>query len=284
MMPRPSGTGYDGHHFETMRIKAFGYSAIIAIAHASLLSAAAAQTWYANTNELRPLHLEDAVAIERRALDLSVAPVSFAETEAGAAWSIAPALVYGVLRRAQLDLAAPLTFEPNDDIAVALDGSLLYALNVESGGLPALAVRGSTVVPLGGESGRMLWSAKAVATRTFAWGRTHLNYEHSFGEGGLPAGRPAYRWSTGVAVDRALALHGLLVGAEVYAARPLDGTPPAWTVGFGARYQMTARLSLDAGAAAAVTERAGEDWRISVGIGRTTALRSILPGQGVWGR
>ena len=272
---------------QIMRISASCYLAILfAVANAALTPGAAAQTWYANTNELRPLNLEDAVAIERYALDLSLAPLSFAEARPGSIWSLHPGVTYGLLKRGQLDLAVPVTFDRDGEAAVAIDGSMLYALNVEAGGMPAFALRGKAVVPLAGATEAMLWSMKGVATRSFRWGRAHLNYEHAFGEAvtgsGLRVGAPSYRWSAGVALDRTLPLRGLLVGAEVFAARPLDEGSPAWTVGMGARYQLTSRVALDLGTSAGVTERAG-DWRVSIGIGRTTAVRSILPGLGEWG-
>ena len=270
-----------------MRISASCYPAILfAVASAALTPGAAAQTGYANTNELRPLNLEDAVAIERYALDLSLAPLSFAEGSPGSIWSVHPGFTYGLLKRGQLDLALPVTFDREGEAAVAIDGSMLYALNVENGGRPAFALRGKALIPLGGATEDLLWSMKGVATRSFRWGRAHVNYEHAFGEAGIASGlrggAPSDRWTAGLALDRTLPLRGLLVGAEVFAARPLDEGTPAWTVGVGARYQLTSRVALDFGTSAAVTERPG-DWRVTIGIGRTTALRSILPGRGEWG-
>lgn len=269
-----------------MRISASYYIAsLFTVANAALSPGAAAQTWYANTGELRPLNVEDAVAIERYALDISLAPLYFAEAGTGANWSLEPGFKYGLLKRGEIDFAVPVAVGPDRDAAVAIEGSILYALNVESGGMPAFALRGNTLVPLAGASEDMLWSLKGLATRSFRWGRAHVNYEHAFGQAsgpGFRAGAPSYRWSAGLAVDHTLPLRALLVGAEVFAAQPLDEGTPAWTVGVGARYQLTSRLALDVGTSAAVTERVG-DWRVSLGIGRTTALRAILPGQGEWG-
>src|SRR5690348_16329584 len=77
-----------------------------------LLSAAAplaAQTDYYNTDAGRPLQVEDAYAVERRALEIQAAPLRLERSRRGVyRWGIEPELAAGLLPRTQLEVGLPI--------------------------------------------------------------------------------------------------------------------------------------------------------------------------------
>lgn len=254
-----------------------------------------AQTPYANTSAGRPLGMEDAVAMERYALDAHLSPVGMGRQNGRSTWFVEPGLAYGLVPRTQVEVTVPIGFRDaagGSGAGIAgLDVSALYALNVESRSLPALAIRGGVLMPVGNFGVRNAHeSVTGIATRTFGWGRAHFNAGHTFGDeppttgsrGVGGRGDPA-RWTTGLSVDRALPLRGLLVAAEVFARRGLaDSASARWNVGAGARYQWTRQTTLDVGAATSVT--GAREWSLRAGVGRTMAVRSLMPGLGPWGK
>lgn len=259
---------------------------------------AAAQTPYSHTSASRPLITEDAVTIERHVLEAFLSPVGMGRQNGQSTWSVEPGVAYGLVPRTQVELTVPLGFRDatgGSEVGVAgIDLSALHALNVESRSLPAFAIRATVLIPVGGFGAReSRESLKGLATRTFGWGRLHVNHEYTFGS--EPAGssvgastvagfrgRPA-RWTTGVGVDRTFPLRGLLLGAELFARQALDDTASArWNLGTGARYQWTRQITIDIGAATSVSERARE-WSLRAGVARTMAVGTLIPGLGRWG-
>ena len=74
--------------------------------------AARAQTDFYNTDRGRPLSVEDAVVIERRAFELQAAPIRLERIARGVShWRIAPELAWGLLPRTQLELSLPIAIE-----------------------------------------------------------------------------------------------------------------------------------------------------------------------------
>ena len=266
-----------------------GCAVLLAAGCLALPELAMGQTPYSNTSAGRPLGIEDAVSIERQALDLHVSRAGGTFAAAEDRWSLAPGLAWGLLPRTQVDLMIPLSIgRPGDGVDAAVEASVLHALNVESAGMPAVALRGTMLVPLvDGEETKAHPSLKAIVTRTFKWGRLHFNHQHTFGEGpGFEASAQVQsltRWNTGFAADRALPLKGLLIGAEVYASRALPrGAPVTWNAGLGARYQITMYTTVEAGAVTQFVE--DRAWAFSVGFSRRTGIMRLLPGLGRWGR
>lgn len=269
-----------------------------ALVVAALMSGAAptagAQTAAYNTDEGRPARVEDAAAIPRYALAASVTPswTSF-RGDADGRWSITPVLAYGLVPRTQVELAIPLgQFDAQNENRIGAAGVRLaaqYSLNVETRTLPMVAVQGAMLFPVGGigvANGHP--SLKALATRTYDWGRLHFNTEATFGDEPAasatiaPRMADVSRWTTGVAVDRAFQRRGFLLMAEGYARKPIEDLADVrWHLGMAARYLVTARLTLDAGITRDVTDAAGL-WMISVGARRVTAVHNMLPGLGVW--
>ncbi len=257
-----------------------------------------AQATYRNTDIGRPLRIEDAIALDRYALDMHLAPLSFAWSRNRVRqWSVTPGATYGLLPRTQVDIAIPFTSV--DDAGARRSGlaginlGALYNFNTESATLPALAARGSILLPVGGVGPASSHPVlAAVATRSLAGLRLNLNAQYAFlaqppGTTAAQARRTAdagvVRWLVGIAADRAFPRRSLLLGAEAYASQPLDETQRArWHVATGLRYQLTPRVTADLGVTARISglER---PWSFTFGLSRVTAIRSLRPGLGPWG-
>ena len=215
-----------------------------------------AQTDYYNTDAGRPIAIEDAYPIERRALELQVAPLRLERVGGGAyQWAIEPEIAIGLLRRTQLEIGVPLAYldrrAGRSAGAAGAEISVLHNLNAETA-IPALGVAASVLVPAGPLGPERTYpSLKALLTRTFAWARLHLNAEYTFGD---EAGRDATsqreltRWMAGAAIDRTFPLESFLLTAEAIALQPIiENEPVAWQSAAGIRYQLSPRVATDAG-------------------------------------
>ena len=254
-----------------------------ALAAATFLAAAlaarpaAAQTDYYNTDAGRPITIEDAYPIERRAFELQLAPLRL-ERSSGAEyhWGLEPELAYGILPRTQLEVGLPLAFvERGGERTSGLAGvevSMMHNLNVETT-IPALALVADVLIPAGRLAPEKAYpSIKGIATKTFSWARFHGNGQYTIGdrldaaEGDVgPGAAELSQWQAGLAVDRTFPLRSLLLTAEVYARQPLrTGEDVEWNTGAGARYQLSPRVAADAGGGYRLT---GEDegWYVTVG-------------------
>ena len=255
----------------------------ISIAHAT----AGAQTDYFNTDRGRPLHVQDATAIERYAFEVQAAPLRWARS-AGARvlWSVEPELAYGILPRTQLEVGLPVFFSegfagaPKRGVG-AVHVSMLHALNVETLGWPALALNASVAIPAGDFGpDRSYATFGAIATRTTAWGRIHLNVDGTPGpvldetdDGAL---HDVSRWMAGLAVDRAMPLRSLLVGAEVVARKPLrDAGDVDWRVATGVRWQVNPYWAFDAGVGRTLDD--DREWSLTFGAARAFGLLRLFP-------
>jgi hypothetical protein len=225
-----------------------------------------AQTDYFNTDRGRPLHVQDARAIERYALELQVAPVHWSRGRSGRdIWSIEPAIAYGILPGTQVELGVEVFHVPGVNgltqiNSTTLHVSALHALNVETLGIPALALTAGLATPLGTFNSRRVYPTfGVVATRTASLGRLHANADVTLadvepstqdtcGPGDPMAPHDESRWLVGVSVDRALALRSMLLAAELVARQPiLDGSDVEWRAGGGIRWQFDPHWSMDAG-------------------------------------
>lgn len=247
-----------------------------------------AQTDYFNTDRGRPLHVQDATAIERYAFELQAAPLRWARS-AGARvlWSVEPELAYGILPRTQLEVGLPVFFtegfagEPKRGVG-AVHVSLLHALNVETLGWPALALNASVAIPAGDFGPERTYATfGAIATRTTAWGRIHVNADGTPGPvldeaDDDPALHDVSRWTAGLAVDRAMPLRSLLVGAEVVAQEPLrDEGEVDWRVATGVRWQVSPNWAFDAGVGRTLGDE--REWSLTFGAARAFGLLRLFP-------
>lgn len=248
---------------------------------------AGGQTDYYNTDAGRPIQIEDAYPVERRAFEIQAAPLRLERSRGGVYhWGIEPELAFGILPRTQVEVGLPLAYV---DAGVAgrttglagVEVSALHNLNVETA-IPALGVGASVLLPAGGLGPDKVYaSAKGIVTRTFTWARFHLNGEYTFGSS-LDADAESAgvaelsRWMAGAAIDRTFPLRSMLITGEVFAREPLrDGDDIEWNAGAGLRYQLNPRWALDGGVGRGLT---GDDraWYGTFG----TAFAFGLP----WGR
>jgi hypothetical protein len=250
------------HRRPRSRAARAGRAAAIAVLGTALGAAALpAQTDYYNTDAGRPVQVEDAYPVERRAVELQIAPLRLERSRGGVyGWGVEPEIAVGVLPRTQVEVGFPLAYT---DLGAAgrraglagVELSALHNLNVETR-IPALAVVADVLVPAGGLApDRAYASVKGIATKTLPWARFHVNGQYTFGDepsagaGAVGAGAAELtRWIAGVAVDRTLPLRSLLMTGEVTLRQPLASAEDAeWNGGGGVRYQLSPRVAADAG-------------------------------------
>lgn len=253
---------------------------------------ARAQTDYYNTDSGRPLTIEDAAPTERYAFELQLAPIRLERTRGGIyQWEVEPGLAYGILPRTQIEIALPLLYRDAGGTSstsglAGISLSALHNLNAETS-IPALAFSGEVLLPAGGlGADEAIFSAKAIATRTFRWARFHVNGEYSFAadddiDSGAAAdeteGGETPRWLAGIAVDKPLPLRSMLIGAEIFArkTRSSDGDPE-WNAAFGVRRQLSPAFNVDAGIG---KQLSGDErsWFATLGLAHAFTIRSFLP-------
>src|SRR5262245_22243716 len=168
---------------------------------ATLPATAGAQTDYYNLDAGRPTRIEDATPTARRELELQLAPLRMDRIHgvSGAAafrWRVEPKVSYGILPLTEIEVRAPVAqirtgpdARPSTGFA-SLGVGAMHALNVETEGLPALALAGEVLLPVGSLAApRASYSVKGLLSRTFPSGRLHLNF--SGGTYSLRPGAPA---------------------------------------------------------------------------------------------
>jgi hypothetical protein len=254
-----------------VRVAAGAAAALALLAHPVF-----AQTDYYNTDMGRPIRIEDAYPVERRAFEIQAAPLRLERARGGVYhWGIEPELAFGILPRTQIEIGFPLAFvdgggERTTGLA-GVDVSALYNLNAETS-IPALAIAAGVILPAGGLAPDEAYaSVKGIATRTFSWARFHVNGEYTFGSrptaaAGESAGAAELsRWMAGLAVDRTFPLRSMLVTTELFAREPIvEGEAVQWNTGAGIRYQLRPRWAIDAGVGGRLT---GDDrgWYVTFG-------------------
>ncbi len=247
-----------------MNAPRFGVAGLLVVVTAlsAPLASLSAQTDYYNTDAGRPVRIEDAYAIERRAVELQLAPFRLERARGGSyRWGIEPEFAVGLFPRTQVEIGFPIAHVEGvagtrRTALGGIDASVLYNLNTETR-LPALAVVADVLLPVGAMAPDKAYpSFKAIATKTFPWARFHVNGQVTIGDAptmpvgtsGSTASAELSRWLVGVAIDRTLPLRSLLLTAEIVTSQPLNAAEAkAWDVAGGARYQMSPRLAVDGG-------------------------------------
>ena len=248
----------------------------------------AAQIDYRNLDEGRPVRTEDAYPVERYAFEL-VLPYEY-ENERGPGRShlVAPELAFGILANTMVGLKLPFA---------ALDGGFgvdtqwgfggprifaLYNFNTEGRLLPAFALRADASLPVGNLAGDQARGAfTAIATRS--WGRTraHLNATAGFGpEPVAPDDLPVHSspaWSTSAAIDHTFLRRSVVVIGEIALGEAAGVSDTEVSVALGGRMQLTPTFVLDAGIERRLTNRAGTDIGLTIGLTHAFALAGLMP-------
>ena len=245
------------------------------------------QTAYANPSVGRPFETEDARPLDRFAVEGYIAPATFRRSTGTSSWSVVPGISLGLAPRTQVDVVVPFTVPGSGEAGVTGAGlSILYSLNVETRGLPAFAVRGGVLMPVGDNGARNAHeSLTGIVSRSFGWGRLHLNHRYTFGSETAPIAQVVKlsRWRSALAADHVFAMQGLLIGAEVAASQPIVGlVDPIWELRGATRYQLTRSTIVEASVGRSFAD--DEQWSISVGAEFNWAHFSMLPGLGRWDR
>ncbi len=269
---------------------------------AFLPAVAHAQTDFFNTDGGRPLRVQDAHAVEWRALELQFAPLRL-ERHRGSGWraSVEPEIAFGLLPRTHVGIGFPIASVdrpavPSIDVLIpgqpsqnpgqinGLAGvhlSVLHQLNVETR-IPAFALRGEVLLPAGPLGPDKAYpSVTGIVTRTlpqFGAVRVHGNASVTFGSapdatGNVPTGPVAEdvpRWLAGVSVDRAFPLKFSLLAVELVARQGmLETDPVSLSTAVGVRHQFSPRIVMDLGVGRQFT---GLDPHWSITFGSAVAL------------
>jgi hypothetical protein len=230
--------------------------ATLVVCFAIAARSAIAQTDYYNTDSGRPGRIEDALVLERFALELQAAPLRFETARGRYRYSLEPEIAYGIFPRTQIELGVPLGFADRGASRTAgvagIEVSMLHALNAETTNVPQLAIGASVLAPVGGLAPDDPYASfSLLATRTTSIGRVHLNATLTAGPPEVPnADNDAdlSRWVAGVAVDHTFPLIATLISGELFANRPLHpGADVEWNAGVGLRRQLSPRWALDVG-------------------------------------
>lgn len=233
----------------------------------------AAQTDYYNTDTGRPIRVEDAYPVERRAFELQLAPLRLERSRGAYSWGMEPEAAFGIFPRTHVEVGFPLALidAPGGRSATGLAGlelSMLHNLNVETS-IPALAVVADVLLPAGGFGPDKAYpSVKGIATKTFTWMRFHANGQYTFGDAADAGSAGAVhlsRWLAGLAADRTFPLRSFLLTGEVVAEQPLDeGDDIEWSAATGVRYQWSPRWAIDAGVGRRLNTES-RPWFVTVG-------------------
>lgn len=248
---------------------------------------APAQTDYYNLDQGRPVRIEDAYAKERYAFELMLASLKL--DRPGAAvyqWSAEPELAYGIFPRTHVKLGVPIVLlesDANTRLGVAgIDLGIFHNLNAETD-LPAFALGGSVLLPAGSIAPEQAYaSITLIGTRSFSVGRLHANAEYTFGgdtrdTDSANATHGTNRWLAGIAIDKPLPLHSLLLVADVYAAQAvIEDARVSWNAEAGFRYQINPAIAIDAGVGKELRSE-HQGWFVTFGTAYAFGLRSLIP-------
>lgn len=245
-----------------------------------------AQTDYFNTEANRPVRIEDAYPLERYAFELQLSPLRLSRFNGGEyEVQIDPKISYGILPRTYIELGLPLEYADRGDEGgtfgfAGLDFTAFYNLNTETLSLPAFALAGALLIPLGSQApGHVYPSFTTIMTRSFRFGRIHVNGQYTFGpasdDDDGDSGSPS-RWLAGVAIDKTLPLKSALLAMDVYLEEPIANNQDLRLVAeAGARYQLNPGFTIDLGIGRTLT--ALEGWHLNFGVSRAFAIRSLMP-------
>jgi len=247
---------------------------------------AGAQADYRNLDPGRPIAVEDAQPIEFHAFEAQIGIPRFSHDRRGR-WSVGfePELKWGVLKDAQIGYSneSVVSGDARNTLFVRRDQQVhfLYNFNREGSVLPALAVRPELAVSSGGlgsqsDHGALKW----IVSKTLGENRIHVNGSYTMGPtaGRGQGGDLVNRFLYGAAYERTFPLQFVVLLADVYARKPIDGSRTAVVFDVGARWQVAPPWVLDAGiSSGAPRGSAGSDIGFTVGVSRSFSFRWLYP-------
>lgn len=251
---------------------------------AALPAVAAAQIDYRNLDDDRPVRVEDTQPVEQYAFEF-LFPYSVEREKAGGfVHAFVPELAYGLLPNFHLGVKAPVALLDEAGTTRAglsgLRAFALYNFNVETGVLPAAAVRLDAAFPVGefgGSDTRVAMTG--ILSRSFGMTRVHANGAYRLGPDGTPGLVESLpRWWAGLAVDRTLFRQSLLLVLESHVEQATDDAPLAVTGAAGLRWQWTPTTVLDLGVARGLREALGPEVAFTIGLSHVFAIRALVPG------
>jgi hypothetical protein len=142
-----------------------------------------AQEYY-NLDAGRPTRLEDATPTERQELEFQMPALRLDQVENGPrVWRADSKISYGLAAFTELELRLPMVLvdpptadEPRTIGVGGLAVGATHALTLETAAMPALAVTGEWVAPVGGLSAHVgSYTAKLLLTKTFSHWRVSMN-------------------------------------------------------------------------------------------------------------
>jgi hypothetical protein len=246
----------------------------------------AAQADYRNLDPGRPIAVEDAQPIEFRAFEFQIGVPRFSREEAGR-WVVAlePEFKWGVAKDTQIGISTEFVVarEAGNSITTFRDTQfhLLYNFNQESRRLPAIALRPELTLRGGALGSQHEHGAlKLIVSKTLHRNRLHFNGSYTVGPTEAPGrgGELVARYFYGAAYERTFPLQFLVLLADVYARRPIDGARTEVIFDVGTRVQLTPTWVLDAGLSSGVLRQStGPDIGFTIGLNYTFSFRGLFP-------
>lgn len=253
---------------------------ILTLALVAFVASARAQEDYRSADPDRPIKVEDAYPLKLYEWEWQVGTRSeFAEGSAYGA-SLLLELKTGFARNWQAGVEAHGMWERvAGNSATRLEelaGHLLFNLNQESVGVPALSVRGDLFATGAGDLRRAELGGRLKGIATTSAGRTRLHANVAYSWASPEDGDDM--WSGGVAFDHPIGLFSKAILGDFYVEIPGTGGPTRIWAEFGGRLQLTNTYVLDLG----VTTRV-DDWSdgranagLVVGISRTFGIAGLV--------
>ncbi len=245
-----------------------------------------AQADYRNLDPGRPIAVEDAQPVEYRALELQFGVPRFSRESRGHwLFGFEPEFKWGIARDTHIGVSSEFVVARLDENTVATfrdtQFHLHYNFNQESRAWPAFAVRPELTVHSGALGSRHEHGAlKLMLSKTLHHNRLHFNGSYTVGPTEAPSrgGELVNRFFYGAAYERTLPLRFMVLLADVYARKPIDGEKTQVVFEAGTRVQLTPTWVLDAGInTGALRPSAGPDIGFTVGFSYVFSFRGLYP-------
>ncbi len=260
--------------------------AAVCVALGATACPARAQADYRNLDPGRPIAVEDAQPIEYRAVESQWGVPRFSRQRSGQ-WLAALELEFkwGIYKNLQVGTSGEYVAAraAGKTLLAASDRQfhLLYNFNQETGRMPAIAVRPELTVRTGGlGSGHEHGALKWIVTKTVGLNRLHLNGSYTVGPTAAPGkgGELVNRFFYGGAYERTLPLKFVVLLADVYARKPIDGSRTEAVIEFGTRVQLNPTWVLDAGVSTGrLRASVGPDFGFTFGLSHSQSFRWLHP-------